>query len=351
MTTSTRPSSHRTTRLLALALACSASVIGCGGTPDANGTSVPSAGTSLSAAVRDTLLETELEAAGTAEPFAQATLSTKLMGTVLEVLVREGDQVAAGASLLRIDARDLDARRAQVAAQLAEAQAVRADANTQAERMRRLFADSVATRAQLDAAETGVARANAAVRQVEAGSAELEATIGYAVVRAPFAGTVTRRLVDPGAFAAPGAPLLTVEDGSRLRVTASAAPASVHGLRRGQRIEARIEGSSADAVIEGVVPASGGSTYTVNAIVENRGRAFLPHSAAVLLLPQGRQTVRLIPASAVIRNGELTGVNVLRDSTADLRWIRIGRTIGDDAEVLSGLDAGERVATLPDRVR
>lgn len=351
MKTSTRPSLYRVSRLLALALAVSASAVACRDTPDAEGAAVPSAETAGAVTVRDTIIDVSIEAAGTAEPFAQATLSTKLMGTVLEVLVREGDAVPAGAPLLRLDARDLDARRAQVAAQLAEAQAVRADAITQAERMRRLFADSVATRAQFDAAETGLARASAAVRQVEAGAAELEATIGYALVRAPFAAVVTRRLVDPGAFAAPGAPLLIVEDGSRLRVAASAAPGAVQRLRRGQRIEALIEGASAIAVIEGVVPASGGSTYTVNAIVENRTRAFLPHSAAVLRLPQERATVRVVPASAIIRDGDLTGVRVLRDATAELRWIRVGRTIGHDVEVLTGLDAGDRVTTLPERVR
>ena len=338
-------------RLLVLALATSAAALGCRGTPDAAGASEPPAGTVASVAVRDTTVDAMLEAAGTAEPFAQATLSTKLMGTVLEVLVREGDAVADGATLLRIDARDLDARRAQVAAQLSDAQAMRSDAQTQADRMRRLFAESVATRAQLDAAETGLLRASASVRQVEAGAAELEATIGYAVIRAPFAGTVTRRLVDPGAFAAPGAPLVTVEDGSRLRVSAGAAPTSVRGLRRGQTIEARIEGVAASAVVEGVVPAAAGSTYTVNAIVQNGARAFLPRSAAVLLLPQGQQSVRLIPAGAVIRDGDLTGVRVLRDGTTDLRWIRIGRTIGTDVEVLSGLSTGERLALSTGRVR
>jgi len=351
MTTSIRNSSRHSPRLLAFALASSVAALGCRGTPDAAGASEPAGGTTAGIAVRDTTVAMVLEAAGTAEPFAQATLSTKLMGTVLEVLVREGDAVAGGATLLRIDARDLDARRAQIAAQLADAQAMRGEAQTQADRMRRLYADSVATRAQLDAAETGLARTSAAVRQVEAGSAELEATIGYAVIRAPFAATVTRRLVDPGAFAAPGAPLLAVEDGSRLRLSASAAPASLRGLHRGQSIDARIEGASASAVIEGIVPAPGGATYTVNAIVENRGRAFLPHSAAVLLLPQERRTVRLVPARAVVRDGDLTGVHVVQGGATDLRWIRVGRAFGSDVEVLSGLSTGEQVTVTPNRVR
>lgn len=345
MTAATRSTFPRAIPALLLALASGASVLACRGTPAAE--ALPAGVAEPAALVRDTVLDAVIEAAGTAEPFAQATLSTKLMGTVLEVLVREGDVVARGAPLLRLDARDLDARRAQVAAQLAEAQVVRGDALTQAERIRRLFADTVATRAQLDAAETGLARATAAVRQVEAGAAELDATIAYAVVRAPFAGVVTRRMVDPGAFASPGTPLLTVEDGARLRLTASVAPAAVRGLRRGQRISARIEGMPTTAVIEGAVPGTGGSTYTVNAIADNPARAFLSHSAMVLLLPQGRRNVRVIPVSAVIRDGDMTGVRVVSGSTIGLRWIRIGAQTGSDVEVLSGLEAGERVELAP----
>ena len=334
-----------------LVLLGSALPAACSGPRAAEG-EAPLAGTDApTIAVRDTIVESVLEAAGTAGPYAQATLSTRLMGTVLEVAVREGDAVAAGTVLLRVDARDLDARRAQLNAQLAEAHAVQAEARINAERIRRLFADSVATRAQLDAVETGQARADAAVRLAEAGLAELEATAEYAVVRAPFAGVITQRQVDPGAFAAPGAPLLTIEDGSRLRVTASVAPEAVRGLRRGQRLEARIEGRLAPAVIEGIVPVPGGATYQVNAVVANPARAFLPHSAGVLLVPLGRRPVRVVHATAVIRDGDLTGVRVAGTGPAELRWIRTGRAIGADVEVLSGLTAGERVLAAPGGAR
>ena len=296
------------------------------------------------ATVRDSMVESVIEAAGTAEPYRRAMLSTRLMGTVLDVTAHEGDMVAAGALLVRIDARDLEARAAQVAAQQAEADAVRRDARTQADRIRRLYADSVATRAQLDAAETGLARAEAAVRQAAAAGDELRATAGYAEVRAPFAGTITERSVDPGAFAAPGAPLVTIEDAARLRITATAAPATVRGLRRGQRISARIEDATVAAIVEGVVPAPGGTTQVVNAIVDNPGGRMLPHSAATLLLPQGRASTRLVPAAAVTRDGDLTSVRVARNGALAVRWVRVGRTVGGDVEVLSGLEPGDQVA-------
>jgi multidrug efflux pump subunit AcrA (membrane-fusion protein) len=99
------------------------------------------------------------EARGVARAVLQATLSTKLMGSVLEVPVKEGDRVARGAVLVRIDAADLAARRQQVAAGVAQAQASLEEAATHARRMRALFAEEAAPRAQVDAAEAALARA------------------------------------------------------------------------------------------------------------------------------------------------------------------------------------------------
>jgi len=71
--------------------------------------------------VHDTTISSTFDAAGIAAPIQQATLSTKLMGTVTDVVVQEGDRVTAGQVLVRIDARDLSAKSAQVAASIAEA--------------------------------------------------------------------------------------------------------------------------------------------------------------------------------------------------------------------------------------
>jgi len=318
-----------------LALTALAFAVAACGTPDRD--SAPPAVSPRASgeliAVVDSTIDAVLDAAGVAGPIAQSTLSTKLMGTVTEVLVREGDVVTAGQPLVRIDARELAARRSQVDAGIAEATAVQADAETQANRMRALYADSAATRAQLDAAETGLARATAAVNQVRAGASELAVMTGYSVVRAPFTGVVTQRFVDPGAFAAPGAPLVTVQDSRRLRVTVSVAPEGVRGLRRGSTVTAVIDDRTSPA----------GNVYTVNAIVDNASGGLLSGSAASLRLPQGSRNALMIPLSAVRREGDLTGV-MLRDASGDvLRWVRLGATSGNQVEVLSGLAAGDQV--------
>lgn len=293
-------------------------------------------------AVRETTVTSTFDATGVAAPIQQATLSTKLMGTVTAVLAREGDRVGIGQSLLHVDARDLAAKSAQVAASLTEAEAIRQDARTQARRIRALYADSAATRVQLDAVETALARAEAGVRTAHAAEDELDAVRGYATITAPFSGTVVKRFVDPGAFASPGAPLLTVQDASKLRISVSAAPAAVRAVHRGQTILATIERHPVQAIVEGVVPA-GGNLYTINAIVTNTGARFLAGSAATIAVPLGTRTAIVIPTAAVTRDGELAAV-ILRTSNGDeRRWVRLGESAGNVVTVDAGLHAGDIV--------
>ncbi len=293
--------------------------------------------------VRDTVVDAAVDAAGVAEAFAEASLSTKLMGSVEAVLVREGDAVVAGQPLVRIDARDLRAKRAQVDASISEAEAMQREASRQAERMRALYADSAAPKAQLDAAETGLARADAALRGAQAGARELQAVEDYATIRAPFDGVVTGRFVDEGAFAAPGTPLVKVQDSRRLRLVVTASPDAVRRLRPGDVLQARIEDDTASAMVEGVVPAPGGNIYRVNALVRNADGRFLPGSAATLALRQGERSAILVPSAAIVREGDLTGVRLQTAAGAELRWVRLGREQGSSVEVVSGLRAGDRV--------
>lgn len=331
------------TRTILTATAAIGLAAACAPTPRPVDAREPGRPAGTAVAVVDTTVAGAFPASGTAHPFAEATLSTKLMGAVTEVLVLEGQHVAAGAPLARIDAADLTAKDEQVAAQMAAAEASLAEATLYATRIRALYADSAAPRAQLDAAEAGLTRARAGVAAARAGRDELSATRNYGTLRAPFAGTVTRRFVDPGALAAPGAPIVTVQDASRLRIVATVPAAYAAAVKRGAPLQARIEGAGVRATVEGVVPASG-AMYTVNAIVAN-GDARLPSGgAAILDVPAGaRERVLLVPEAAVVREGDLTGVRVVRPGNAELRWVRIGAPVGGRARVLTGLAAGDSV--------
>jgi RND family efflux transporter MFP subunit len=332
---------HTATRatLAALVLGLSAA---CGDIPEPLRTDQAAAPAGRVLEVRDTTIAALLEAAGIAEPIQEATLSTRLMGSVASVLVQEGQRVAAGQLLARIEAGELIARRAQAEAGIAEADAVYQDALVQAQRFRALYADSAAARAQLEAAEMGLARSEAGLRTARAAAGALEAVEAYAHVRAPFAGVVTKRFVDPGAFVAPGAPVVSLEDGSRLRLSVTVAPDAATSLRPGARLHATIEGRAASAIVEGVA-AAGGALYTVNAIVDNGDRRHPAGGVATLRIPQGTRTTILVPDAALVREGDLTGVRIQAANSAELRWVRLGAAVGGQVEVLSGLKAGDRV--------
>lgn len=293
--------------------------------------------------VRDTTVTAVFEAVGAAEAIQRATLSTRLMGNVTAVLVHEGDRVGAGATLLRLDAREISSKRAQVDAGIAAAEAVYRDAETQATRFRALYADSAATRYQLEQVETGLARAEAGLSTARASRNELDAVGSYADLKAPFAAVVTHRFVDPGAFAAPGAPLVELQDPSRLRVTVAIPAAVATTLRKGVSLEASVEGVAARATVEGVVPSGAGTVYTLNALIENRDGKLLAGSSATLAVPTGTRSAILVPRSAIVREGDLAGVRVKQGGAAQLRWVRLGAERETAVEVLSGLKAGDEL--------
>jgi RND family efflux transporter MFP subunit len=332
--------------ILSRAALLAALLAGCG-RGEASDTSPPATTAMVDAetfTVRDSTIPGTFESAGIAEPIARATLSTRLTGSVTEVLVREGDRVRSGELLARIDARDVEARRAQVEAGIAAAEALYQDARTQADRFRALYADSAATRYQLEQVETGLARAEAGLQTARASRAELDAVGAYAEIRSPFSGIVTRRFVDPGAFAAPGAPIVEVQDASRLRVSVTLPPPIAARLRPGAALDASIEGRPAHAVLEGTVPAPASAVYTLNAIVQNPRGEFLPGSAATIRVPSGSRNAMLIPADALVREGDLTGVRLRTDAGSELRWVKAmdsGSGTGGMIEILSGLRSGD----------
>lgn len=299
------------------------------------------AGTLVS--VIDTTIAATIDADGVASPIEQATVSTKLMGTVVEVLVREGDKVVRGQPLVRIDARDVEAKHAQATAAVAAAEAGQGLALAQARRMRALLADSAAPKAALDAAESALQQANASARAARAMTMEVDAVRDYAVVRAPFNGTVTKRFVDVGAFATPGMPLMLVQDARRLRVTVSTSPSAASVLKRGATVRATIDGQNVTGTVEGVVPSSAGGVYTVNVIVVNKGNLLPSGASATLQIPAGTRRALLVPVAAVVRDGDIASVRVSRNGMADLRWVKTGAVRGAQIEILSGVSAGEQV--------
>jgi RND family efflux transporter MFP subunit len=315
--------------------------IGCGDDP-ADRPPLPEVTEGRVVAVNDTVIAATIDATGMTAPIESATLSTKLMGSVEQVLVIEGERVTRDQLLVRLDLRDLTARRSQAEAMLADAEAQRDLAEMAAIRVRALHADSAAPQATLDAAESALVRAALGVRAAMAGLAELAAATSYGEVRAPFDGVVMRRFVDPGAFVGPGAPLLLVDRAGALRVTATVPAAVAALLKPGDTVIVAINGEAHLARMEGTAR-SGAGTWLVNAVLPNADGTIMSGSAATISLPAGNREALLVPTAALTIQGDLTTL-LRRTAQGDLLTVvRTGQRVGDFTAVHSGLTVGDSV--------
>ena len=259
-------------------------------------------------------------------PAQEAEVATRMSGTVDRIAVEVGDRVARGALLASLDATDVEARIESARAQLELAQRT-------FDRIRNLERDGAASPQELDQARARLGSARAAVR-------EAESQADYVEIRAPFAGTVTARMADPGDLAAPGAPLLQLSS-HRVKVVAEL-PADLMGtLSVGQDVLLESGTRRTDGTVRNVVPALDRSSHRFQVEVQPRDPSGLvPGNFVRLTVPGGAASTRWIPSDAVVRHGQLTGVFTVEEGTLRLRWIRLGRAHDGAVEVLSG-PAGE----------
>lgn len=322
------------------------------------------------------------EAGGVVRARQVAVVSSRVVAPVVEVRVKAGDRVTRGQVLVRLDAREAGAqamratasatgmRLSLVAAQAeqrsAEASVVLARATH--DRVKGLREKNSATAQELDqvvaglaAAEARLAGATARVAEADAGLAaakagEEVASVGasYALLTAPFNGLVSNRQVDPGSMAAPGVPLLTIEDTSAYRLEVRVDESRAHLVAPGTAAEVRID-RSADAE-----DAWGKATVAEVASVDPALHSFLvkldlPPLAGLRSGVFGRARVMgpsvrvlAVPAAAVVRRGQLTLAFVVdADGVARLRMLSPGREDHGRVEVLAGLAAGDRVVLAP----
>jgi len=292
-----------------------------------------------------------ITAAGRVEALRSATISTRVMGTITRVYVKVGDKVREGQLLATISGQDLEARKAQADAQIAAGTAAADNAQKDLVRYTHLYSRGSATASELDNATLRYKGAAANLDAAREARSEVEAAIAYTRLTAPFSGVVTTKAADEGSLASPGVPLLTVEQAGVLQVTATVAENEVAAIRPGQK--ARLMVNAAGLATEGVVEEVGASSiasegqYPVKISLPGPAQKQLYAGMYVnIAFPvPGKSSAGasiLVPSSALVHNDQLTGLYIPSNAnTALLRWVRTGRTYGDEVEVLSGLAADE----------
>ncbi|MBI2928613.1 MAG: efflux RND transporter periplasmic adaptor subunit [Verrucomicrobia bacterium] len=272
------------------------------------------------------------EVVGTVRPKLSAVIAAKVSGTVEAMLVAPGQSVKAGESLARIDAREIKAR-------LDQALAVRDQVAKDVERFTRLLADKAVTQQEFDSVQARQRVANAAVT-------EAETMLGYTQISAPFEGVITRKLADVGDLATPGKPLLEMENPAALRLEADVPEAVFGNLKLGEKLPVRVAAVAApmEGIVSEISPAADPASRTFLVKLD------LPTVAGLRSGQFGRVAIPIsevralrVPAAAVVQRGQMELAFVVADGVAHLRLVKTGKRLGDEIEIVSGLEPGERV--------
>ena len=350
---------------------------GCGDEPGSPGEKV---GVMVDPATVEVIEPVEIDelyrGVGTVAAKTTARISSKVMGTVVEVSVREGDIVEAGALLVVLSSNELVSRAKaarnaviQVERNLAEAEANRQEAVAQLALARSTFErfeelrkrESVSlqefdeVKAQYDVARAKVLRAEEAIgslqaakKQAESALEEAETFFQYTKITAPFAGMITGKNVDEGDLAQPGTLLLVLEDKSLYQLEVSVDESKLSHIFVGQEVTISLDALGGEKFI--------GRVSEVVPRIESATRKFLVKVDLPAMqdirsgmygkasFPVGRMQTLLIPQPALAECGQLSTIYVVNtDGRVERRLVKTGKEYGDRIEVLTGLDAGESV--------
>lgn len=290
-------------------------------------------------------------------------LASRIDGPVLEVRVAVGDRVEPGDLIARLDPvtpaaqRDLAAARVgEAEASLATSKAQYALANQEVIRLEKLKDSAATTRASFDDARQNRAIASARIVEAEAAliaaRAELrvaEIDLESTEIRAPYAGVVTKRLIEIGAFVRAGQEIAQLVSDGLLEVEADVPAERLAALLPGVRVEVDLgDQGRHDALVRAVIPEENPQTRT-RAVrftpgFEPAGMRLAVGQPATVFVPIGEpREVVSVHKDAVLHVPDGAMVYVVNDDTAQPRPVQLGESVGNRIEVVAGLDPGDRV--------
>lgn len=285
-------------------------------------------------------------AVGTVRPVNVTTIGARLLARVVEVNLKAGQVVETGDVLVRLDDVDLRARLRQAEAVLNAAEAARVQAEADANRAAALVKSNAVSPQDNERAGTALKSADAELSRARESLNEIQATIDWATIRSPIQGIVIDKKVDAGDMASPGQMLATLFDPKQMQVVATVRESLALRLKVGQPIDVEIENFNLQATgtISEIVPEAESSSRTFQVKVTGPcPEGIYSGMFGRILIPLGEEQILVIPRDAVQSIGQLDLVNVATDGAVSRRAIRLGRAVGEDVEVLSGLREGEVV--------
>lgn len=278
----------------------------------------------------------------------RATLSFTLGGRLLARPVEVGMRVERGQLLARLDQRPLIHSREATQATLAELDARLAQQQRDRARTASLFEAQAVALSELEAVDSGLEALRASRQATGARLAEARRVVGEAVLRADFAGEIVEVFLEPGEYARPGEPVLSISGGEELEVQVEVPEAAVLALREDTRVEVSLplledQRMAGKIVSIGDAAPERGGLFPVLVRLEADDGARPGMTAALMVETRNRQVKRVPVAAVVDPSGERPGVFVVESGKVRRVPVRLGAVDGPSVIVKGELSAGERV--------
>jgi RND family efflux transporter MFP subunit len=279
-------------------------------------------------------IESVVTAAGALTSRNTSVLSSKVMGRVSFLGVQEGDHVAAGKLLIRIDS-------GEIAAQAFQAQAAYNNAKLQYDRIKGLYDAKASTQVEMDQSTLGLETAKAGLNAAKS----MES---YTTITAPITGQIMEKRINLGEMAMPGQPLLKIEDNLNLRLEVTVREQDILHIQPGATVNVQIDampGKPIQGKVAMVVPASDVRTHSFVVKVDvPAAKGLITGMYGKAFFPTGKREAIVVPKSAVVEMSGISGVYVVSaNGNAIFQMIQSGEAIGNDIEVVSGLKKADRV--------
>lgn len=283
-------------------------------------------------AVRARSFQASEEAVGTVRAKVRATVEAKVSGRIQRMPVTLGQAVKAGELLATLDVREIQAR-------LTQAQAMLEQANADLKRFSQLLGQQAVTQQEHDAAQ-------ARQRVAQASAQEARTMLSYATITAPVAGVITRKLADVGDLAAPGKPLLEIEDPRDLRLEVGVPEALIERIKQGATLPVRLAGIERElaGTVSEVAPSADPNSRTSLVKID------LPAQEQIRIgqfgravIPTAETTIVRVPLASLVVRGQMEIVFVVEQDKALMRLVKTGRRFADEVEIVSGLEEEEAV--------
>jgi len=317
--------------LLSTLVAATPFFSGCHKTPGPDQAELPSVAVRVQVVERKSRAATE-EVVGTVRPKLSAAIEAKVSGRIEQMLAVPGQLVKAGERLVRLDAHEIQSR-------LDQAAAARQQAEGDLKRATDLFQQKILSAAEFDNAQSKF-------RMAAATEAEGKTMLDYTLILAPFDGVITRKLADVGDLAMPGKALLQMENPDTLRFEADVPEALIGNVKPGDKLAVRIAavGDELAGTVAEMAPTADPNSRTYLVKLDLPGATGLRSGQfGRVAVSVGEASAIRVPAAAVIQRGQMELVFVVAGNRAQLRLVKTGGRVGNEIELVSGLNSGEPV--------